>query len=289
MNDQNDPVFQQILELDESDKIKGMIYKISNKNNDKLYIGQVVSHRKNKGKYRPFGYVGRFNDHVSEAINNTKKKQCTYLNNAIRLYGRDSFEVELLEICNREDTDEREKHYIQAYNSLYPNGYNLTKGGKTLEHELVENNKEMQEPKKRGRGFGYVHKESTKQKMSQRLLENMKNPEQKKKVANTTIATFRNYYDNKKIEFLSEQKLSDDPKSDIRSVIKKDTDIVHDYIIKIKGKKLQIKTTGVTLEQKYEYLIDILKKAKELQNKKQNEVKIVEIPERVMDDPQPLI
>jgi hypothetical protein len=63
-----------ILNIDEKDKITGVIYIIENKETNKKYVGQTVSHRKNKGKYRPFGYVGRFNDHVSEALNNTKKK-----------------------------------------------------------------------------------------------------------------------------------------------------------------------------------------------------------------------
>ena len=96
----------------------------------KYYVGQSVSHRKNHGKYRPFGYEGRFRDHVSEALCNTKKKQCWYLNNAIRRYGKDAFNVSLLETCALTNMDEREQYYIQEYNSLYPNGYNLTTGGK---------------------------------------------------------------------------------------------------------------------------------------------------------------
>ena len=42
--------------------------------NNKIYVGQAVTHRLNKNKYRYFGYEGRFKDHISEAINNTKKK-----------------------------------------------------------------------------------------------------------------------------------------------------------------------------------------------------------------------
>ena len=63
-----------ILTIDEKDKIIGHIYKITNIIEQKHYIGQTRSHRLNKGKYRPFGYYGRFKDHISEAINNTKKK-----------------------------------------------------------------------------------------------------------------------------------------------------------------------------------------------------------------------
>jgi len=110
----------------------GHIYRIRNTVTEKHYIGQAMSHRKNKGKYVPFGYEGRLRDHISEAVCNTKKKQCRYLNNAIRLYGKDVFHVELLKTCPLEEMDMWEIHYIQEYNTYYPNGYNLTKGGKTI-------------------------------------------------------------------------------------------------------------------------------------------------------------
>lgn len=117
--------------LNDLSGVRGHIYVIENKVNRKQYVGQVVTHRKNKGKYRPFGYEGRFRDHISEALCNTKKKQCRYLNNAIRSYGKDSFEVRLLLECERDDLNEYEQKYIEELNTMYPNGYNLTRGGKT--------------------------------------------------------------------------------------------------------------------------------------------------------------
>ncbi len=113
-------------------EIVGQIYLIENIINGKQYVGQTLSHRRNKDKYRPFGYEGRFKDHISEAICNTKKKQCTYLNNAIRLYGKEAFRVSLLHICPVDQLDQQEQHFIASYGSLYPNGYNLSKGGKTF-------------------------------------------------------------------------------------------------------------------------------------------------------------
>lgn len=117
--------------LDDVSGVRGHIYLIQNKANGKQYIGQAVTHRKNKGKYRPFGFEGRFRDHLSEAICNTKKKQCRYLNNAIRAYGKDAFEVKLLLECERGELNNYEQQYISEYGTLYPNGYNLTRGGKT--------------------------------------------------------------------------------------------------------------------------------------------------------------
>jgi group I intron endonuclease len=138
--------------LDNSNVV-GHIYKITNIKNNKIYIGQTLSHRKNRGKYRPFGYEGRFKDHLSEALCNSKKKQCTYLNNAIRLYGKESFIVTLITECNKDDLDDFEIKYIKEHSSLYPNGYNLTSGGKTFKKIVTPDVAQVSNinlPKRRG-------------------------------------------------------------------------------------------------------------------------------------------
>jgi group I intron endonuclease len=109
------------------------IYKIINTVNNKLYIGQTVSHVLNHKKYRPYGHIARFKSHVSEAYS-TKKNQSLYLNNAIKKYGAHKFIVELIETCHINNADERETYYIDKYNSLCPNGYNLKNGGKVFRH-----------------------------------------------------------------------------------------------------------------------------------------------------------
>jgi group I intron endonuclease len=109
------------------------IYKIINLSNDKIYVGQAVSHILNHKKYRPYGNEGRFRCHISEAFS-TKKNQSHYLNNAIRKYGVEDFVVELIECCEITDADEREIYYIKELNSLYPSGYNLKNGGSVFTH-----------------------------------------------------------------------------------------------------------------------------------------------------------
>ena len=109
------------------------IYKIINLTNNKIYVGQSVSHILNHKRYRPYGREGRFRCHISEAFS-TKKNQSHYLNNAIRKYGIESFTVDLLEYCEILNADERETYYIKELNSLYPNGYNLKNGGTTFTH-----------------------------------------------------------------------------------------------------------------------------------------------------------
>lgn len=159
--------------LDNNNEVIGYIYLITNKQTNKRYVGQTLSHRKNKGKYRPFGYIGRFNDHISEALCNSKKKQCTYLNNAIRLYGKDSFQVELIHTCPKDELDQYEEKYIDEYSTLYPSGYNLTKGGKVFKDKNIPNqlSTTLNVPKKRG-GCKF-RSEETRMKMTKSLKDVM--------------------------------------------------------------------------------------------------------------------
>ena len=124
--------------LDTVENVSGEIYIITNTVTQKSYVGQTVSHRKNRKKYRPFGYNGRFKDHISEAMCNTKAKQCAYLNSSIRKYKPESFIVEFIERCSINNLDDREKYWISEKNTLFPLGYNLTKGGRTIE-KISEN------------------------------------------------------------------------------------------------------------------------------------------------------
>jgi group I intron endonuclease len=157
--------------LETNENVMGQIYSIENIKNKKKYVGQTLTHRKNKSKYRPFGYIGRFKDHLSEAVCNTKKKQCSYLNNAIRAYGKDSFKVSLLHTCDKNDLDHWEKYYIQQENTLYPNGYNLTKGGKTFVREKAVDILQTPILPSKSRGGSINRSDSTKNRISERLKE----------------------------------------------------------------------------------------------------------------------
>ena len=84
--------------LDDVDERFCEIYKITNIENNKIYVGQAVSHILNHKRYRPYGHIGRFKCHISEAFSK-KPNQSQYLNNAIRKYGVENFEVELVEFC----------------------------------------------------------------------------------------------------------------------------------------------------------------------------------------------
>jgi hypothetical protein len=129
---------------DSPNHVLGEIYMVRNKLDGKCYIGQTVSHRLNHGRYRPFGYARRFKSHVSEAMCNRKKHQCSCLANAIRKHGSENFEVVLLQRCFRHELDDTEARCIGEYGCIHPNGYNLAPGGRikysvsTNEFEEVE-------------------------------------------------------------------------------------------------------------------------------------------------------
>lgn len=102
------------------------IYAIINKKNGKVYIGQAaitVSVRNLK-----WGAHGRWLSHIREAMGEGKD-HCVILNQAIRKYGVDGFEVKILCEATKDNVDELEMKYIEEYNSMVPNGYNLKSGG----------------------------------------------------------------------------------------------------------------------------------------------------------------
>jgi len=90
---------------------KGVVYRIINTKNSKSYVGQTkrtLSDRKSSHKHGM----------------NSGVKYSLY--KAMRKYGWIFFAWEVLEECNLEDLEVREKYYILKYNTLEPNGYNMT-------------------------------------------------------------------------------------------------------------------------------------------------------------------
>ena len=91
----------------------GYIYKITNKINNKCYIGQTERTIKI-----------RWLEHIRPS----KYKLDLPLYRAISKYGVDNFLVEEIEECNNAILDEREIYWIKYFDS-YRNGYNCTEGG----------------------------------------------------------------------------------------------------------------------------------------------------------------
>lgn len=89
------------------------IYKFTNKINGMSYIGQSVDIER------------RYKQHKRINTGNT------IFHNAIREYGFEAFDFEIIELCTKDSLDEKEKIYIKKYNTVYPKGYNIATGGHT--------------------------------------------------------------------------------------------------------------------------------------------------------------
>lgn len=94
--------------------MNGFIYKITNRVNNKVYIGQTR-----------FTVEHRFKQHLKN-FNIEHRKQPLYY--AFAKYGVENFNVETIEECPIDKLDEREIFWIAKYDS-FKNGYNATLGG----------------------------------------------------------------------------------------------------------------------------------------------------------------
>lgn len=90
--------------------MKKDIYIIKNDINNKVYIGQATN---TKNRFRAHCQV---------------KEKDIYFDKIIHKYGQEHFWYEILE-SQIENYNEQEQYWIQYYNSLVPNGYNISPGG----------------------------------------------------------------------------------------------------------------------------------------------------------------
>jgi len=110
-----------------------IIYKIQNKINDKIYIGQT----KRDLSQRIAGHI----------------KNDSHIGRALRKYGLESFIISVIDHADiKEILDEKERYWIKSLDSRDPNGYNLTDGGDGLINPSEETKKKMSNSQK-----GKVH------------------------------------------------------------------------------------------------------------------------------------
>jgi len=101
----------------------GEIYCITSPSGKK-YVGQCVKYLSNGKKW---GYLERWKEHIRDSRTHN---YCRLLNNAIKKYGSENFTLSIIIECDVNELNNYEEHYIKLYNTLTPNGYNLTSGGK---------------------------------------------------------------------------------------------------------------------------------------------------------------
>lgn len=100
------------------------IYKYQNLINNKIYIGQAID------------IAQRRREHRYDA-SNSKRDNCIF-HKALRKYGEDNFSFEVIEKCSKDILNERERYWIEYYNSIIPNGYNMTTGGDSAQGEIFK-------------------------------------------------------------------------------------------------------------------------------------------------------
>lgn len=105
------------------------IYKITNIQNNKVYIGQTI---------RPVEQ--RLHRHINDALNNILD---THFARAIRKYGKENFIIETIDTANsQEELNRKEQYWIRFYDSVNK-GYNETDaiskcGGNTYQSKTKE-------------------------------------------------------------------------------------------------------------------------------------------------------
>lgn len=115
-----------------------IIYLVTNKLNGKQYIGQTIQ-----------------TIQARWSLHGKPTSKCPYLKNAIQKYGKDNFSISILASCKtKKELDQTEEYFIALYNTLAPNGYNLTRGG---------NNKEITEKTRKKMRDSHLGKKLTAQ------------------------------------------------------------------------------------------------------------------------------
>lgn len=117
----------------------GYIYTITNKTDNKIYVGQTIQ-----------DVEIRWKNHLKTNSN------CRYLKSAINKYGVDNFVFKLVCITFDNKLDDMEIQYIEKYNCLAPNGYNLRRGGNSGRHH-AETKQKISETLKNRYENGLIH------------------------------------------------------------------------------------------------------------------------------------
>ena len=108
--------------------MKYTIYLRTNLINGKQYVGQTSNLEKREKAWKKINGI-----YGNKFLSEERKK-----------YGLDNFNIDILELCESENADEKERFYIEKFNTLFPNGYNVQSGGKkgfTYEETIETKNK----------------------------------------------------------------------------------------------------------------------------------------------------
>jgi group I intron endonuclease len=147
------------------------IYRILNKITQKCYIGESKCLNINR----------RWNQHKKTIEHN--KGYCPALRDAVIKYGIENFIFTVIIVCFDDDRFKYEKEFIIKYNSVVPNGYNLTNGGEGGGgFQGKKHSEEVKNKIKNSLKQKYIDNPELKKQMSERNKIVMKNPEVKERI-----------------------------------------------------------------------------------------------------------
>ncbi len=127
-----------------------VIYKITNEVNGKSYVGQTTQ-----------DLSARWKQHLA------CDGHCIALTSAMKKYGTENFIIEeIYWAFSTEELLKKEKEFINNFNTLAPNGYNLTSGGEAPVFSEITRQKMSRKKEKHSR-WGKNHTEESKKKMSE--------------------------------------------------------------------------------------------------------------------------
>lgn len=161
------PVFDKVYRIKAQNY--GEIYRIVFPSG-KSYIGQVLLlYGKNKKIY---GSKARFREHVHDS----KKENggnCRLLNYALRKYGKENTVLEVLTTVKIEEMTRYEDYFMNQYNSMAPNGYNLKSGGRCGHYspEMIANRKYIKGESHHN--YGKKLSKEHREKISKKLIDNV--------------------------------------------------------------------------------------------------------------------
>jgi len=147
------------------------IYRILNKITQKCYIGESKCLNINR----------RWNQHKKTIENN--KGYCPALRDAVIKYGIENFIFNVIIVCFDDYRFKYEKEFIIKYNSVFPNGYNLTNGGEGGGgFQGKKHSEEVKNKIKNSLKQKYIDNPELKKQLSERNKIVMKNPEVKERM-----------------------------------------------------------------------------------------------------------
>ena len=153
------------------------VYKISNKIDGKVYIGQSWNVEK-RWENEKCGYINEI------------------FNRAFKKHGKENFEFSIIEEFNFENNSENQEilndleiKYIKEYNSTNRNfGYNIKEGGHRGRHSEESKRKISEANKGKKHWLGKKHSEETKNKIRQKNIGRKMSEEAKEKIRRRVIS-----------------------------------------------------------------------------------------------------